>query len=488
MTPLPPQLEILATPSMLIGDRSVRDGSAGWHEHIYAATGRPTLKVPLAGAEEIDAAVTSAREGFDKWQRIPLLERRAALLRLAHAVRENAAVLSTTQTIESSVPRRYADSMPEAAAQHIEHNASWIDKIGGSVLSTWPTPALDYTNRQPYGVVAMIVTWNAALPSLGQLLGAALAAGNAVIVKASELAPFTAFRLAQLATECGLPPGLINVLCGTASAGAALVRHPGVDKIHFTGSTQTARLVLQGAAANVTPICLELGGKSALLIFEDADVPAAVEHALSGAVLLSGQGCTNPTRVLVHASIYEQVIRLARGYARRLSIGDPQLTTTVMGPVIDAAACERILQTISLATTSGQAELLFGGTRLAGPLADGYFIAPTLFGNAAPTSPLMSEEIFGPVIGFAPFENERDAVGLANATRYGLAAYVHTKDVRRAHRVASALQAGNVWINGFEAAAPTVPFGGVKSSGYGRLGGLDGILEFTYMKNTWLRL
>jgi aldehyde dehydrogenase (NAD+) len=481
-------IEVLPPPCMLIGSRTPREASGGSYQHIYAATGRPTVSIPLAGTAEVHDAVTSAREAFPAWQEVTLSERHALLLRLARAIRENSAKLSTIQTIESGVPRRHADAMPELAAKHIEHCASWIDKIPGAVLSTGPTPAFDYTQRYPYGVIGMIVTWNAALPSLGQLLGAALATGNTVVIKASELAPFTAFRLAQLTIDCGFPPGVVNILAGGATAGAALVRHPDVDKLHFTGSARTARAVLADAAENITPACLELGGKSALIIFEDAEVGAVAQQALSGAVVLSGQGCANSTRVLIHASLYDQVLRLLRGYARRVPVGDPLRESTVMGPLISASACDRVLNVIERARSSGSAELLAGGERLNGELADGYFIAPTLFGNVERTSELAQEEIFGPVLCFSRFETEEEAIALANSTRYGLAAYVHTHDLRRAHRVSARLNAGNVWINGMEATPPSVPFGGMKLSGHGRLGGLEGILEFTYTKNTWIHL
>ena len=290
MMPTDAPIDVLPEPCMLIGSRSPDSASGGVYQHIYAATGRPTASVPLAGVAEVDEAISAARAAFASWRRMPMFERRALLMRLARAIRESSAVLSTIQTIESGVPRRYADAMPELAAQHIEYGAGWIDKIAGAVLPTGPTPALDYTQRHPYGVVGMIITWNAALPALGQLLGATLTTGNTVVIKASELAPFTAFKLAQLTRECGFPPGVVNVLAGNALSGAALARHAGIDKLHFTGSARTAQAVLTEAAENVTPTCLELGGKSALIIFDDADIGTVTQQALSGAIMLSGQG------------------------------------------------------------------------------------------------------------------------------------------------------------------------------------------------------
>ncbi|MDP9107429.1 MAG: aldehyde dehydrogenase family protein, partial [Candidatus Eremiobacteraeota bacterium] len=349
-----------------------------------------------------------------------------------------------------------------------------------------PSRAFTYTVDEPYGVVAVIIPWNASLISVGQLLGPVLAAGNAAVLKPSELAPFVSLRVAELALQAGIPPGTVNVVPGAAAGGDALVRHGGIAKVHFTGSSATARTILAAAAERLTPVSLELGGKSALLIFADADIPAAVQQALSGAVALSGQGCTNGTRVLVESAIYEQVLLLARGMMRRIVVGDPFDAATLMGPVVSAAACERIVDTIDRARTSGAARLVSGGHRLDGALADGYFIAPTAFADVDRDSELAREEIFGPVLAFSSFVGEEDAVELANATRYGLAAYVHTRDARRMHRVAGALVAGSVWVNGTEGLAAAAPFGGMKESGFGRVGGRAGIREFTQTKSVWV--
>jgi aldehyde dehydrogenase (NAD+) len=337
-------------------------------------------------------------------------------------------------------------------------------------------------------VVAAIVPWNGALASLGQVAGAALAAGNAVVLKPPELAPFTCVRAGELACEAGLPPGVLNVVPGGPQAGEALVRHAGVDKVHFTGSARTARRVLHAARERLTPVALELGGKSAHLVFADADLRAAARWALSGLVSASGQGCANGTRVLVEAAVYDELLDRVAAGARRLAVGDPRAPDTALGPVVSAQACARILAFVERAERERHGRLLTGGERLGGELAGGFFIAPTLFADVDQASPLAQEELFGPVLALAPFDDEEEGVRLANATRYGLAAYVHTSDVRRAHRVAHALQAGNVWVNGFYGIPPSMPFGGRGESGHGRAGGRLGLHEFLRPKNVWLAL
>lgn len=279
---------------------------------------------------------------------------------------------------------------------------------------------------------------------------------------------------------------MINVVPGSAAAGEALVRHPGVDKVHFTGNGETARRVLDAARQNLTPVALELGGKSALIVFDDADPVAAATQALSAVVVLSGQGCANGTRVLVEITVYERVLALARGLLRRIRVGDPLDEATTVGPVVSERACRRIVEVIDRARERDGARLVAGGERLRGDLSDGYFLAPTIFADVDSSSELAQEEICGPIVSFMPFTTEEEAIRLANATRYGLAGYVHTSDMRRAQRVAESLVCGSVWVNGLPGIPPPVPFGGVRQSGYGRVGGVAGIREFTRVKNVWL--
>jgi acyl-CoA reductase-like NAD-dependent aldehyde dehydrogenase len=479
---------LVKEPVLLIGDRRLTHASGGTHQHVYAGTGEPTAAVPLGGVVEMDAAVRAARTALPRWRAMPADVRRDAMLRAAELIRTNAAELSFLQTLESAVPTRFARTFPAVTADFLAYHAGWIDKIGGEVIETWPARAFDYAVEEPYGVVAVVIPWNGPLVSIGQTVAPALAAGNTVVLKPPELAPFTAVRVGELFLAAGFPPGVLNVVPGGPDGGAALVGHPGVDKVHFTGGGDTARRVLAATAASLTPVGLELGGKSAHLIFADADPRVAARQALSGLVILSGQGCANGTRVLVESPLYDEVLRLATTRLRRLAVGDPFADDTTMGPVISESACERILAVVGRARADGSGRLVTGGERLGGDLATGYFVAPTIFGDVAPDSELAQREIFGPVLSFLRFDGEEEAVRLANGTEHGLAAYVHTNDLRRAHRVARALEAGSVWVNGFAGISPATPFGGTKRSGYGRVGGRAGIREFTRPKNVWLAL
>jgi acyl-CoA reductase-like NAD-dependent aldehyde dehydrogenase len=317
-------------------------------------------------------------------------------------------------------------------------------------------------------------------------LAPALAAGNCVILKPPELAPFAAIRLGELFLEAGFPPGVINVVTAGPEGGDALARHPGVDKIHFTGSGATAQKVLAAAQSTLKPVALELGGKSANIIFADSDLNNAALQGVLG-MQGSGQGCINGTRVLVERSVYEDVLKLISGILSGLEVGDPLVMSTFFGPVVSEPAADRIMGVIESAKSNGT-RLVCGGERLGGDLADGYFIAPTVFADVDNSTTLARDEIFGPVVAVLPFDDEDEAVVIANDSPFGLAGYIQTADLKRAHRVAAALDVGNIWVNGFLGIPTSVPFGGVKQSGWGRLGGRDGIREFTRPKNIHVAL
>lgn len=482
---LEPPINQLPVPDLIIGSARLSDASGGERDHIYAATGRVTRSFPLAGALEVDAAVREARAALSHWRMMPGRERARLLRALGEAVLSHAEELAAIQTIETGAPISFSNGFPEVAASHFLYNAGWADKVGGEVVPVG-TSAFDYTMEEPYGVVGAIIPWNASLIAASQVLAPILTPGNTVVMKPPELAPFASLRLAELALEAGLPPGVINVVTGGAEAGESLVRHPGVSKIHFTGSRETARQVLAAAAENIVPVCLELGGKSPLLVFSDADLMDAARQAMGAVVGLSGQGCALPTRVLVEKEVYSRLLVILKGLLRRVAVGDPLEPGTQMGPLVSAQACERVLAVIERARQEQDGNLLAGGTRMDGPFGDGYFIAPTIFSDVAEESALARDEIFGPVLSVMSFEREEDAIRMANSNPYGLAAYVFTNDLRRAHRVGAALEAGTVWINGMDQMEPSMPFGGYKQSGYGRLGGRAGIREFTRSKNVWL--
>jgi acyl-CoA reductase-like NAD-dependent aldehyde dehydrogenase len=484
---IPAPTDDLPIPALLIGDRRITDTSGGTYQHIYAATGQPTAKVPLAGAAEIDQAVTAARKALPGWRAMPADQRRNALVAMSRLIAENIERLSRLNTLDNGTALNIANAQNFMAVDLFAYNAGWSDKGGGQVHDTWPLPALDYSLDEPYGVVGIIIPWNGPITAIGQTVAPALAAGNCVVLKPPELAPFSALEMGRLFGEAGLPPGVVNIVPGGPETGEALVRHAGVDKLHFTGSGATARKIIHSAADTLKPLGLELGGKSAVLVFDDAELAAAVQTA-SGAITLNlaGQGCICGTRVIVHRSIYHRFVDELVAAVQSIPVGDPMSPATLMGPVVSQAACERIIRVIEDAASAKSGRLVTGGTRLNGELSEGFFIAPTVFTDVDNTSPLARDEIFGPVQTVMPFDTEEQALALANDTNYGLAAYIHTENLRRAHRVSAALESGMVWVNGGFGIPSSVPFGGVKQSGYGRIGGRRGIEEFTRPKNVWI--
>jgi len=482
------KLDPLPSGAMLIGDEWVSDSTGGTFEHVNAATGKAQKTISVAGPKEIDRAVNAARTAAPAWQALPPNERRDRLVRLGALIKKNWADLAAVITLDSFVPTAFAGHLSEFyTPENFFYYAGWVEKIEGSVIPVYPQRALDYTLLEPYGVVAIVIPWNGPLGAIGIAAAPALAAGNTVVIKPPDLAPFAALRFGELCVEAGMPPGVVNIVPGGGEAGAALVKHPGVNKIHFTGGPETARSVLIGAAENLTPVVLELGGKSANILFEDADLDVAVPTAVQlGVAAMSGQGCLLPTRLLVHDSIYSEVVETVHSLTESIAIGDPSDPATVMGPVVSSGHCARIMGVIERAKNAKAGKLLTGGERLGGALADGYYIAPTVFTDVDPMSDLAQQEVFGPVLSVFSFKTEDEAIALANNTRYGLAGYLWTKDVNRAHRVGTQLQAGTIGINSIPVGPVNAPFGGYKMSGYGREGGRAGLDEFLQTKNVYL--
>jgi aldehyde dehydrogenase (NAD+) len=475
----------LLSAELLIGGRFRQKSTGGEFEHINPSTGLPQASVPMAGVADVDEAVAAAREAFGTWRKWDPVERRRALTRLADLMRSHADELHTVQALESGIPISMAGVLVENSLNWTDYAASAADKLSGEVVPSTPGEIFDYTLVEPVGVVGVIIPWNGPVGSLGMCALPPLAAGCCVIIKPSELAPFSASLFGKLCQEAGLPPGVVSVLPGGAEAGQALVGHPGVDMISFTGGTATSRTIATKCAEMGKRCVLELGGKSADLVFSDADVTKAAQEALGWLLVTNGQACTLASRFIVHTDIYDQYVETLTGLMQGLKVGDAIDPNTGMGPVINARAVERILGMVDRAQQQG-ATLLTGGTRLDLP---GYMIAPTLFGDVDNSSELAQDEVFGPVLSALRFEYEDQAVEMANASQYGLAGYIHTSDLSRALRVAAALETGNVGINGGVApAAANAPFGGVKQSGLGRLGGIAGILEYTTVKNVQIRL
>lgn len=460
-------------------------GRGGAHEHVYPASGQVQGLIPLAGPEDVDDAVRAARDVFEEWRQWTPGRRRDALVRLADLLAGSAGELARLSVLDNGMTYGLAQFMASSVTDYARYYAGWADKIEGRV-TTSPVHGreLAYTAPEPYGVVGIIITWNGPLVSVGMKVLPALAAGNTLVVKPSELTPYATEYFMELVREAGLPAGVVNMLPGTAEAGEALVRHPLVQKISFTGGPATARAILAGCAETLKPAVLELGGKSACLVFPDADLDAvAFISSASVHQTLAGQGCALATRLVVHDSVYDELAEKVVGYAGQIRLGDPFDPATGMGPVITRAAQHRIIAMIERAVANGSGKLLFGGGIPGGDLADGFYVEPTVFGDVEPGSELGQVEVFGPVLSMMRFTSEDEAVAIANSTPYGLASYLWTGDVRRINRLAPRLEAGGVYVNG---ASPVtgceLPFGGVGISGFGREGGQEGLFEFVRTK------
>lgn len=474
---------VIASAGLLIGGERVADTSAGTHQHIYPATGRPNVVVSLAGPPEIDRAVAAAKRAQRAWVSLTVDRRRDLLIDLADLVHEHLDELAELNVRDYAVPISYAGTSM-LLERFLRHYAGYVDKPLGASTPVNGSFDINLIEREPYGVVAVIAPWNGALAVAASCVAPALAAGNAVVFKPSELAPLAALRFGELCLLAGLPPGLVNVVPAGADGGDALVRHPDVRKVHFTGGGETARKVIAAAATNLTPVVAELGGKSANLVFSDADLPAAAALAAhQGPLMQSGQSCACASRILVQDSIYDDFVDAFLTRIAEAEVGDPLDRAVTVGPVIGEGALRRILATIDDAVGRGSGELLTGGNRIGGDLAAGYFIEPTVFGDVDNASELAQIETFGPVVSVIRFRDDDDAVAIANDSAYGLNAFVHTRDLVRAHSVARRMESGSVWVNQFSDMSPQGPYGGYKQSGFGRTGGLEGLHEFLQVKN-----
>lgn len=483
-----PSRQFIPPHALIIGDRKSERGSGSVQRHVYPANGQVTCDITLAGPQDVDLAVQAARAAFPAWRALSGDKRRDLMLKMASVIEQHAKELAELSTLENGFASFAAPFVAFDAVQKFRYFGGWADKIKGETLGSWGVPAHNYVAYEPYGVIGAIVPWNGPLFAATMVMAPALAAGNCIVVKAPELAPFTVMRLAELFLEAGFPPGVVNMVVGGADIGAALVSHPDVDKIQFVGSGATAKKVLRSAAETLKPCGLELGGKSAVIVFADADLQQAGRRGLAGAVSVSGQGCVNGTRLLVERPIYEQYLKMLQGIAGHIKVGDPLDPATIMGPIISESSLERILGMIDAAKKDG-ARTVLGGDRLSGDFAAGYYLPLTIIADVDQRSALAQQEVFGPVLAVTPFDTEEEAIALANGTAYGLGAYIHTENVRRAHYVASQMQAGMVQVNGSgEGMQPFAPFGGMKQSGYGRLGGEQGLHEFLQVKNVWMNL
>ena len=464
-----------------------REAGDGEIESRYPATGAVTARVRVAGPDLVDEAVAAARGAQPAWAALGGAARGRILRRAADLLRDRNQDLSEIETIDTGKPiseTLVADAA--SGADCLEYFGGIAAAIAGEHIDLGGSFA--YTRREPLGVVGAIGAWNYPIQIACWKAAPALACGNTMVFKPSELTPLTALKLAEILKEAGAPDGVFNVVQGRGETGRALVEHPGIDKVSLTGSVPTGRAVMKAAGAGLKPATMELGGKSPLIVFDDADLDNAVGGALLGNFYSSGQICSNGTRVFVHRRIREQFLERLVARTTAIRLGDPLDPATQMGPLISATQREKVLAAIAVGREDGATLMAGGGVPRLQGLEQGYFVEPTIFSDVKDDMRLASDEIFGPVMSVLDFADEDEVVARANATEFGLAAGVFTRDLQRGHRIVSRLEAGTCWINAYNLTPVEVPFGGVKRSGFGRENSRAAVEHYTRLKSVYVEM
>ena len=472
---------------MYIDGQWVNSESEKTFESFNPATEEPWAIIPEAGVNDVDRAVQAAHRAFSEgpWANMTATERGKLLHRLAEVLAEHSESLGRVETTDTGKLLKETQWQARYIADYFKYYAGLADKVHGETLPIDKPNMWTMTIREPLGVVAAIVPWNSQLFLVAVKIAPALAAGNTVVLKASEHASAPMLEFAKVFEEAGFPPGVMNIVTGYGDPCAkALTSHPLVTRISFTGGPETARHVVRNSAENLAQVSLELGGKSPMIVFEDADLESATNGVLLSIFSASGQSCVAGSRLLLHESIHDKILDRIASRARKIRIGDPLEETSQMGPLATLAQLNNIKSTVADATANG-ATLIYGGGRPA-HLEKGWYCEPTIVDCPDQNLEIVQRELFGPVVSVLRFRDEAEAIKLANDTRYGLASGVFTTNIGRALRVTKALRAGIVWVNTYRMVSPMAPFGGYKDSGYGRESGLDAIYDYTRPKAVWL--